>query len=303
MLRITGVVITCAFCAAAASFGDIEIWAGGGITPPPTINHTLNTIEIEAAGTYGFRAWDGVDTLEAIQNITVDSGVTGNVTVTIAYDAGGGDGATNVWQIDLTGGSGTGALAGLEISGNIATIGDVTCDSITGAIDIGGNLGATGILHTKLSASTVSAAITISGTIVDGDSLDAGTLGDVTIEGVGVNPVQGDIHVTNNYSGTLTINHSFSGDLDCDGNVSGSISITGVTTGLVNVDGNVTGTISLGSNLNVPGRIVVDGNVSQADPNVPAIHVGGGVVGSSASAIPIVIGLELDGVIAQPSRS
>ncbi len=56
MLRIAAIAIACVFCTVGAAFADIEIWAGGDITPPPTIDHDLNTIEIEAAGTYGFRA-------------------------------------------------------------------------------------------------------------------------------------------------------------------------------------------------------------------------------------------------------
>jgi hypothetical protein len=74
MLRITAITVTCVFCTVGAAFAEIEVWAGGDIIPPPTIDHDENTIEIEAAGTYGFRAWDGDAALEEIQSITVDSG-------------------------------------------------------------------------------------------------------------------------------------------------------------------------------------------------------------------------------------
>jgi len=140
MLRIAAIAIACVFCTVGAAFADIEIWAGGDITPPPTINHDFNTIEIEAAGTYGFRAWDGVDTLEEIQSITVDSGVTGDVTVTIAWDENGGNGAADLWTGNLTHATYAVDLAGLEISGGIATTDDFICDNITGTVDIDGDV-------------------------------------------------------------------------------------------------------------------------------------------------------------------
>ena len=112
MLRITAIAVACVFCTVGAAFADIEIWDGDDIDPPPTIDHDLNTIEIEAAGTYGFRAWDGDAALEEIRSITVDSGVTGAVTVTIAWDEYGGDGATDVWTGNLTHASRGGADRG-----------------------------------------------------------------------------------------------------------------------------------------------------------------------------------------------
>lgn len=272
-----------------------------------TINDVDGTIEITDGdpNTFVFECYDGANPAN-IEFIGTSGTPTGTITISILPDTGHTYGAASVWEIDLTGATFTGQIEDITISGNLATEGDVVCDNITGDLDIGGNLGKIGLPYTKLSATTISGAITIGGTLVASDTLEAGTLGNVTIEGVGVNPVQGDIKIGNNYSGTLAINHKFSGDItigdpndpNAAANLVGAISVTGVNTGLVNVTGHVSGTISIDANLNDPGRIVIGGDVSQSDPNVPVIHIGGGVVGSSASATPIVIGGELDGVLA-----
>jgi hypothetical protein len=300
MFRNTTLSALLALCAGNVAFAEIEEWGGAG--SGYQISQVDGTILITAAGTYKFQSYDG-ETPDDIEWIRVQSGVTGTVRVHIYQDPNDGDGvgAANVKEIDLSNAT-TSYLDRLYISGNTATLGDVVCDYMTdGDIDIGGNLGKIGLPYTKLSATTISGAITVGGTLVASDTLEAGTLGNVTIYGSGVTPVQGDIHVINNYSGTLLIDHKFSGELDCDANVPGAITITGVTTGLVNVDGNISGTISIDANLNDPGRIVIDGDVSQSDPNVPAIQIHG-KIGETAEVDPneprIEVGGTLGGVIA-----
>lgn len=111
MLRYTSIVLICLAGATNGALGDIYVWTENA--EHCTIDDEDNTIEINEAGTYGFRAWNpSTQALEEIQDLSVDSSVTGTVTVSIAYDAGGGDGATDIWELDLTAGSGTGNLGG-----------------------------------------------------------------------------------------------------------------------------------------------------------------------------------------------
>ena len=295
MLRTTMTAALCGFCLASSGYGAIDIkeWSGAG--SGYTI-HDEETIEIWAAGTYYFQSYDGSSPAK-IENIWVNASVSGTVTIYIAQDPNDwvegveGPGASNLWEMNIDYNT---AIPPDDING------------VIGKMWLSGSIGRIGSGVQKILADSADGEIKVGGTIIDGDALEVHTPGDVTIEGVLVNPVQGNIKIANDYSGTLTINHSFSGDLmigdpndpNAAANLAGSISISGVNTGLVNVTGDSSGTISIGSNLNAPGRIVIDGDVSQSDPNVPVIHIGGGVVGSSASATPIVIGGELDGVLA-----
>jgi hypothetical protein len=208
----------------------------------------------------------------------------GDVTITILPTGVHTWGAQHVKEINLDATGVTGVIAGINISGNIATTGDAVCQNITGAINIGGNLGVAGILHTKLSATTASGPITINGTIVLYDRLEAGTLGDVTIYGSGTTPVQGDIRITNSYSGTLFIDHRFDGDLTIgdpnDPNDPNDPYVVSDLTGEVNIAGIrmgktlVTGDVASGALI-----AVRSGGTEMGDALYNAIEIQGSLAG------------------------
>ena len=79
MLRWTLLFICGLLCATNSTLADIEVWEGD--PADCDISDVFNTIQINEPGTYGFRAWDGSSALEEIQSITVNSNVTGDVTV------------------------------------------------------------------------------------------------------------------------------------------------------------------------------------------------------------------------------
>lgn len=82
MLRYTVLSLFCLLGLTSSAPAEILVWT---LNPEGCyIDDGDNTIEILEAGTYGFRAWDGDSALEEIQSITVDSGVSDDVTVTIA---------------------------------------------------------------------------------------------------------------------------------------------------------------------------------------------------------------------------
>jgi hypothetical protein len=293
--------------------GDVTVreWCGipeakyRVIADPNDPNDVQIRILESDAGTFCFEAfYTGTNNAADIDLIETDPlGVTGTVRLRLEADPNYPAreyGARRVKAIDLSTAD-TSEIGGIIISDDIATTGDVVCDNITGDLDIGGNVGKIGLPYTTLSAGMVAGTITVNGTLVSGDSIEVDTLGDLTIYGSGVTPVQGDISITNSYAGTLLIDHKFGGEIDLASALTGTISITGVTTGLVNVDGDVSGAILVDANLNKPGRIVIGGSVSQADATVPAVRITGGVVGSAGGSPEdpmIEVGGELGGVIA-----
>ena len=176
MLRHASLSLMTLLVVTGTAFGDIYVWEGSAANC--TIDDGDNTIQINAAGTYGFRAWDpGTQALEEIQDASVNSSVTGTVTVKIAYDSNGNDGATDIWELDLTAGSGTGNLAKLDISGDLGTVSTIVCDNITDVVDIDGSIGVMAGTR-KFSVDNATAAIVIHGTIRGYNSLEANTLGD-----------------------------------------------------------------------------------------------------------------------------
>ena len=88
MLRYTLISLFCLLGLTSGALADIYVWTENA--GDCDIDDDNNTITINEPGTYGFRAWDTVNTLEEIRSITVNSNVTGDVTVTIAWDGRGG---------------------------------------------------------------------------------------------------------------------------------------------------------------------------------------------------------------------
>jgi len=311
MLRYTLLSLFCLLGMTSSAPGDILVWTLNG--EDCTIDDEDNTIQINEPGTYGFRAWNGnpeSPVLEDIQNITIDSGVDDDVTVMIAYDDNGANGAVNLREGDLTVDGQDVYLAGVEISGSIATTGDFICDNITGTVDIDGDIGVTAGTR-KFFVHNAEAAIIVHGRLRAYNTLEAETLGDVEICS---HPTQGDIAIKNDYASTLIIHPIMYGDIrigerDQEGNVTTASDLTGtlsfgsqllgdvdITDDLATYEG-VSGRILVGSHLN-GGHILVADAVTQADPNLPAIHVQGDITGSAGSEPPIKVVGELDGVIA-----
>ncbi|MBU0641456.1 MAG: hypothetical protein KKB50_21560 [Planctomycetes bacterium] len=222
MSRWTVLSIYCVLCATSGTLADIHVWEGD--PSDCTISDTFNTIQIDAAGTYGFRAWDGIGTLEAIQWIRVQSGVTGTVTVKVAYSATGGNGATNVWEIDLSN-AGIGNIAELRISGDLGDVDDIVADNITGTFNVTGD-----VLHMIDIGNDITGAITIGGDLeaaidVEGDieaaltitgyllaDISADSASDITINGSSGTHT-GDITINGPYADTLLLNDSLSGQI------------------------------------------------------------------------------------------
>jgi len=232
------------------------------------------------------------------------------VTVTIAWDEYGGDGATDVWTGNLTHATYDVDLAGLEISASIATTGDFICDNITGTVDIDGDIGGS-TPGKKFFVRNATGAIIVHGKLRAYTTLAAETLGDLDIYS---HPTQGDIAIKNDYAGTLTIHPSMYGDIrigerDGGGNVTTASNLIGT----LNFDGSLLGDVDITDDLATEGddsgrilvglqisggHILVADAVTQTDPNLPAIHVQGDILGSAGSDPAIELGGELDGIIA-----
>jgi len=110
-------------CMTSSGIADIVFWEGD--PNDCTYDNYYNTVTINVAGTYGIRAVDPNDPNDpndvlSIQNIDVDPNVAGTVTVTIAWDENGGNGAADLWTGNLAHASYDVYLAGLEISGRVA---------------------------------------------------------------------------------------------------------------------------------------------------------------------------------------
>jgi hypothetical protein len=268
----------------SGALGNIYVWTENA--EGCTIDHVNNTIQINEPDTYGFRAWNPqTEALEDIQDITIDSGVDDEVTVMIAYDEYGDNGAVNLRQGNLTVDGYEVYLAGLEISGNVATTGDFICDNITGTVDIDGDIGVTAGTR-KFFVQNATAPIIVCGRLLAYNTLEAETLGDLTVYGQPGLPVQGDITITNTYAGTLFIDHRFDGDLTIgdpnDPNDPNDAYVVSHVTGEVNIAG-----ISMGKTL-VTGDVasgaliaVRSGGTEMGDALYNAIEIQGSLAGLS----------------------
>lgn len=159
----------------------------------------------------------------------------GYVTITILPTGAHTEGAASVKAINLGEDGVIGEIAGMTISGNLATDGDVSCDSITGAITVTGTLDDNDVAIHKLMATNVTAAITLGGLYGD---IEAGTLDDLTI-GNQAGITAGNITISEEYAGSMSINAVYSGCIHLLDDLSGSIASTGTFYGRVEVDGDV----------------------------------------------------------------
>jgi hypothetical protein len=187
---------------ATCAFADVYVWTNNAANC--TINDQDNTIQINVAGTYGFRAWNGDagnPALENIQNITIASSVSGDVTVRIAYDSAGGNGAADVEKGNLTRAGRTIDLAALNIAGNLATTGNFVCNTVTGTVNVAGTLGdgPESTVYT-LQANSITGTLNV-GTLIG--NISTGTLHDVNLTGTSYH--LGSITTTADYDYTITI--------------------------------------------------------------------------------------------------
>ena len=252
MLRILISTIATVLFVSSASAG-LKLWSG----TPGDVTITGNDAEIFAAGTFKFESEvTPGGALDVIGNITVNSSVTGTVTVYIERDTDNDSpGATNVGSINLTNAT-TGDLAELRITGNLGSGGPSTVTAVTGAVVIGD--GTTDNLVNDFDASPggVSGNITIAGSIATGKQLKVGTMaGNISVG----RWLLGDI-VATSLDGNLTISgDSASGDVTIGGNYADTITCTAAGIGGDwSIGGKLTGTVtvrSIGGN----GRLTVGG--------------------------------------------
>ncbi|MBK8914836.1 MAG: hypothetical protein IPM64_09610 [Phycisphaerales bacterium] len=217
------------FCVAVVStsvaMASATVSEWNGVNPAKwSYNPQTNTIEILAAdsATFSFEAYNsGTGAPLDIDNIVVQSGVTGTVHVRIAPQPGSGRtyGAANVKGINLSAAT-TGNLAGVVISGDLGALTGVTVSNITGAVaaDDGTNISVAGNLGAALTLNSAT-ALNVAG---------GGThTGDITIAGAG--PHTGAISLTGDYSGDMTLTGDRSGQVKINGDLTstGSVTITG----------------------------------------------------------------------------
>lgn len=251
-------------CLVSSALADITVWEGGAVNC--TISDLNHTIRINQPGTYGFRA-ERDSQLAEIQWIKVQSGVSGTVTVKIAYDGTGGDGATDVWEINLDNAT-TGILAELDIEGDLGEVAGVLVDSVSGDVLVGGDL------HETFDGGTITGDIVIAGTLsgdIEGDSIAS-----VDVNGAG--PHTGNIDAASGDLGAVDITGEMAGDITC-ATLSGDIDITGKLSGNLVVDGDMSNAIDIGGDLEgnmelgegssgqLTGSVIIDGDVLDTGDN------------------------------------
>ncbi|MGE0480161.1 MAG: hypothetical protein AB7Q17_06775 [Phycisphaerae bacterium] len=242
-------IIAAAFLACSLNArADICLWSG----TPGNVSIVGANVEILAAGTYKFEAVTSCGsstTLADIGAITINSSVTGTVTVYIESRSDNNTaGAVNVGSINLTNTSGvTGELAELRITGDLGTpsvASEVT--AITGVASVGGDLlrefntnGLTG----SFAASAINKTLKITGTHTG--AITAATLtqtGNIWLSGAGTHT--GSVTVTGGCRGSLLAGTSgtsatVSGDWTVGGDLTGNIRICGTMNGINDILGEV----------------------------------------------------------------
>ena len=157
----------------------------------------------DSAHTWQFEAYDSDTEVEGYINyIRIQpTDAVGPIKLSILGSTGHTYGAADVKEIDLkTNADDTSEIVDINISGNLAADGDVSCDSVTGDITIGGNTYNTLDLGDVDSSSTITITKDLEGT------LSANTLGNVLIYGdAGPIAVPGDIIIAQNYAGTINV--------------------------------------------------------------------------------------------------
>jgi hypothetical protein len=238
MLSRICVGVCCALCALPlAQANEVRVWeATGTYTMPPG----GQAVTITSPGTFKMEALDGAGGLGYIAKIDVQFiGHAGDVIVYVVRDpseVGGSEhepGATEVWQIDLSGAMTpgySGTVAELRTTGNYGhtTDGGTLNASAAGDIHIGGDVVMPSTITTAIDiAGAISQPLTIGGQLLA--DLTCESAGDISIADAGEVSIQiGHMCTSGPYSGTLHMDDSVSTNVTiCDLTGTGRIETAG----------------------------------------------------------------------------
>ncbi len=264
-------------CSASAE-NYIEKWGGSGTQFD--INQEARRITITGAGEYKFQATDGAG-LGQINEITVQNGVTGNVTIYVERSTDDDSpGAANVLECNLSSITANTTIAELRITGNLGANGATVADNLAGPL----------VAYDILSAIELD--------ILDGD-ITCNTMRDLTVS---VEARAGnDITISGSYGAAYTMDLTGSQD---------TILIEGFLYGNIYMDGSLEvldvgyfyGDVSVSRDL---GRLTVDGSFDgqlEVERDLEWLHVGFDIdgvikVGGDLLATHLTGGLGQDGML------
>ena len=307
----TLVVLALVMGPATAATAEIREW--GGAQSGFEIVQVDLAITITAPGTYKFQSVVSGQPAQ-INEVTVHSGVSGDVHLVIARDPAEGDGpgASDVDLLNL------GTTANTFID-ELNITGDLGADGVTRADHLAGNLTIDGTMLSGLTlydASTVSicigddldgdilitndaggATLDITGDLLNYESISGDNFGDITIGG-DAKPYT-NILLTSTYDATLSIGGTLGGGahiiidgptttdalIDIDSHVYGTIRVKSAANHRTVIGGNLSGTLQYdqsfdGSNADTHPEINITGNMSTGS----VIVVGGDWAGGACVA-------------------
>lgn len=204
-------VLLGAFGVGVAAADWITEWGGNELGVDYDIVQATGTIRILKGdgNVYKFfsETSNGSGVPGVINNVTVDSGASGNFTIWIQDDStpNGAPGASDLKQMDLTYSGGTSTVYVLWTSEDIGENGPVTLENLNGPIIVGGASEDTLTIDTWDTRADLR-AVNLVGTVTINDD---------------VNDDAADITVSDTLSGTLNINGTLYGDLNITNTLSG----------------------------------------------------------------------------------
>jgi hypothetical protein len=204
-----------------------------------------------------------------------------------------------IHNVTIDDGSLTGSFTANDITGTITIVrgrlnGSLTANTL-GDVDLQ-RTAPTLVHHGDITVN--SATVPYSGTITSGRPFYGNMTFHYDVSGaLNLSKLVGGISIDETLSGSITSLTYLHGNISA-GAISGSIDIRDYIAGVITVTHNLSGQIDAAGNLQDAARIVISGDVSQTDPNVPAIHIAGGITGSGGSSPAIDVAGELDGIIA-----
>ncbi|MGD8453079.1 MAG: hypothetical protein PVJ57_14770 [Phycisphaerae bacterium] len=268
-----------------------------------TINNAAGTVDIHSAGTFKLESRNGTEP-GVINSVSVDNGVIGPVCVYIARNAaeGGGPGASDVKQINLSGATSS-RLMQLDITGDLAELGDVVVDAIAGSVEVGGAV----LNDVRIG-------------VLDGD-FRCDAMGDFTAIGASIGPPWlhvGNILVRGPYDGSIYVFGSITSSPGVDGiriwgDMSGSVEVTGDLNSILVGEwygGDVLGDIAVGGDVGsveVRGDIAASGTLDVGGSVMDLVLISGDLAGAvyvdyDLSGNPMLGGLEVVGSVTSSGR-
>ncbi len=276
-IQVLALVMALGLTRSASAEHYIEKWGGSG--SGYDINQNTKSIQITASGEYKFQATDGAG-LGDINEITVQNGVTGNVTIYIERSTDDDSpGAANIRECNLSGAATT-TIAELRITEDLGEYGATVADNLAGPL----------VAYDILSEIELD--------ILDGD-ITCNTMRDLTVS---VEARAGnDITISGSYGAAYTMDLTGSQD---------TILIEGFLYGNIYMDGSLEvldvgyfyGDVSVSRDL---GRLTVDGSFDgqlEVERDLGWLHVGLGMdglvkVGGDLLATYLTGGLGTDGMV------